>query len=171
MKPSVERIRGNLYLIVAGLALFSLAALTQAHAARKAHSARSNQPDLSLGGGLTVVAQTPPIQIGGEYHIRATASLQIAAADVGVFCFVTTTNHGFAQDHLLSDWAAAGELEQATISESWQVGDGEAIQLVCYSGDSDSLVRNASLTAVPIRSSRNSARTSTAYSNHARAAN
>jgi hypothetical protein len=84
---------------------------------------------------------------------------------------VTTTNHGFAQDHLLSDWTAAGELEQATISESWQVGDGEAIQLVCYSGDSDSLVRNASLTAVPIRSSRNSARTSTAYSNHARAAN
>ena len=171
MKSSVGRNQGSLYSIVAAPALFSLAALTQAHAATKAHSASCSQPGLSLGGGPTAVAQTPPVQIGGEYHIRATASLQIAAADVGVFYFVTTTNHGFAQDHLLSDWTAARELEQATISESWPVGDGEAIQLACSSGDSDSLVRNASLSAVPGRSSRSSARTSAAYSNHARAAN
>lgn len=133
--------------------------------------ANAENRDAQLGGGLTVVAQTPAVATSGVYRINAKASMETAAADIGAFCFVTMTNHGFTQDHLLRDRTIAGDFQQSSISESWPVAAGEAIQLVCYSGDSDSVLHNVSLSAVPVGAARKAAGSSVAALKHLKATN
>jgi hypothetical protein len=90
------------------------------------------------------------------YYINASALLVIDAADSAAYCYVTTGSSG-AQDGLYGGSSNAGQWEQASLADAWNVSAGDVIQLVCYSNASDAntYVYNASLTATLIQSSFN----------------
>ena len=105
-------------------------------------------------GSPAVVAQTKLIQTTGTYYVNATAQLFIDPYnDQGAFCYVTTGSNGFHPDGLYGG-SSSFLFQQASIADSWFVTAGDVVQLVCYSikNDSQTSVRNASLTATLINS-------------------
>ena len=105
-------------------------------------------------GSAAVVAQTNPVKTTGTYYVNATALLAIDAADSAAYCYVTTGSSG-VQDGIYGGSSNAGQFEQASIADAWNVSAGDVVQMVCYSnaGDSNTYVYNASLTATLIQSS------------------
>ena len=105
-------------------------------------------------GSPVVVAQTNPVKTSGTYYVNATALLVIDAADSAAYCYVTTGSSG-GQDGIYGGSSNAGQWEQASIADAWNVSAGDVVQMVCYSNASDSntFVFNASLTATLIQSS------------------
>jgi hypothetical protein len=100
-----------------------------------------------------VVAQTGAIQTTGVYYINATALLSIDFNDSAAYCYVTIGSNG-GSDGLYGGSSNSGFWEQASISDSWTISAGDVAQLVCYSdsGDNNTYVNNASLTATLINS-------------------
>ena len=107
-------------------------------------------------GSPTVVAQTNAIQSTGVYYINATALISIDFNDSAAYCYVTTASSG-AFDGISGGSSNAGFWEQASVSDSWFVGAGDVVQMVCYSnsGDGNTYSNNASVTAILINSAFN----------------
>ena len=119
-----------------------------------------NTTNVDFGSlGISVVAQTGPIQVSGLYYINATASLIVGTSD-DALCYVTTASNGFNPDGLYGGSGNPGtdaqfvDYAQASIADAWIVSAGDVVQLVCYSigGNPASGAANASLTATLINS-------------------
>jgi hypothetical protein len=110
----------------------------------------SNETHTFLGS-QTVVAQTNAIQVSGQYYINASALMFIDGSDFGDYCYVTTGSNG-GSDGLYGGTDLAGIYYTLSVSDSWFVGAGDVVQLVCYSdlNDSNTYVYNSSLTAILI---------------------
>lgn len=108
-------------------------------------------------GSPVVVAQTGAIQTTGVYYINATALISIDFNDSAAYCYVTIGSSG-AADGIYGGSSNAGFWEQASVSDSWFVGAGDVVQMVCYSnsGDANTYANNASVTAILINSAFNS---------------
>jgi hypothetical protein len=100
-----------------------------------------------------VVAQTNAIQSTGTYYINATALISIDTFDSAAYCYVTLASSG-AFDGISGGSSNAGFWEQASVADAWSISSGDAVQLICYSnsGDGNTYVNNASVTATLINS-------------------
>jgi hypothetical protein len=105
-------------------------------------------------GSWSVVAQTNPVQVSGIYYVNATALLYVDSADSAAYCFVTTGSNGFTPDGLWGGGSVIGQYQQASVADTWFVGAGDVIQMVCESNtnDASTFANNASLTATLINS-------------------
>jgi hypothetical protein len=104
-------------------------------------------------GSQTVVLQTSPVATAGWYFISASALLSIDSADLAAYCYVSTVDTG-VNDGNYGGSSAVGNYQQASITDYFFVGSGDAFQLVCYSNanDANTFVNNAGLTATLINS-------------------
>jgi hypothetical protein len=125
---------------------------------------------LASGVPGTVVAQTNPVSTTGVYYIDATALLNVASGD-GVYCYLTTVNNAFF-DGTQGGTNIAG-FGQAAISDSWFIGVGDSIQLLCESAtnNASSGVFSSSLSAILISSSFDAVKKSKAQHSQAQSQN
>jgi len=109
----------------------------------------------------TVVAQTNAIQSTGTYYINATALMSIDTFDSGAYCYVTLGSSG-GFDGIQGGSSNAGYWEQASVADSWSISAGDVVQFVCYSnsGDGNTYVNNASVSATLINSASDAKRKS-----------
>jgi hypothetical protein len=91
------------------------------------------------GGGVflapypgVVVAQTAAVQTSGTYFISASALLSIDVNDYA-FCYVTPTSSE-TDDAFYGGGGVSNSLQQASVTDSWFLGVGDSIQMMCFNG-------------------------------------
>ena len=104
-------------------------------------------------GSPTIVLQTVPVSTTGFYFISSSALLYLDSSDYAAYCHITTVNSG-VNDGNYGGSSAVGHYQQASITDYFWVGAGDAFELSCSSnaGDANTFVYSASLTATLINS-------------------
>jgi hypothetical protein len=104
-------------------------------------------------GAIAVVVATNPMQVTGTYYINATALVYVGPSDSFAECFVTIGSNG-NPDGLYGESSSPGHEQSVSIADSWFVGAGDFVALLCDSNhnDANTFVANSSLTAILINS-------------------
>lgn len=138
-------------------------------------TATVNPNPVSLGFNTSVlVLQTNAVQTAGTYYINTTALLSVDPANTGgILCYLTPASDG-RPDGLYGGASTPGQYGQMSITDYWPLNAGDAMQLWCYSNDTNDLVANASLWMVlidkPLAASR-TAKSRVAHPNRLKVAN
>jgi hypothetical protein len=127
------------------------------------YSTYSNQGIANLGGYPgTLVAETVPVAVDGEYYFNASARVLVDYADVGVYCYVTYASRGASSDGNVGGpnnpfpvTQLINLIGEATVTDYWVIPAGDKAQLYCYSelDDANSVVLNLGMTVVLVNSS------------------
>jgi hypothetical protein len=104
--------------------------------------------DLTSNFPGVVIAQTDTVP-QGTYFVNASTLLNAGPGD-RAFCHITTTN-GVSGTNNFGGTGLGGALQQASNTEVFSVGAGDAFQLMCYSAiNQTSAVFDAKMTAIRI---------------------
>ena len=108
----------------------------------------------------TLVAQSNPVSVTGEYYVNATALLDVGQGE-GAYCYTTTVLNGAGNFDSQGGSSAgaqinAGIFQQASAADAIFIGAGDAFQLWCYNstnnGTNNSSVFSSLSTATLINS-------------------
>jgi len=118
------------------------------------YSAFTSDAHITLGLP-TVVLQTGGVSTSGTYYLSATALLVIDGSDASAYCFVTPTSEVASPDGQYGGSSVVGQVQQATLIDSFLVSAGDSFELVCHSNgnDANTYVNSAALTAILIGTS------------------
>ena len=93
-----------------------------------------------------VIAQTAAVGTG-TYYVSASTLISVGSDDLAL-CYTTTVNIGGM--HTVGGSGLYGGYQQASTTDVWFVGEGDAFQLVCYDNNANSSVQSGSITAILI---------------------
>ena len=111
------------------------------------YSATTGTSTFSLTPSGVVIAQT--VAVGtGTYYVSSSTLLDIGN-DLA-FCHSTTVNAGGRQQS--QGGSSVSGFQQASTTDVWFVGEGDAFQLVCADANSNSLASDGTITAILINS-------------------
>jgi len=104
------------------------------------YMAQSQTPIANLGTG-TLIVETAPVTVAGQYYFSASAFVMVDAHDVGVECYVSYSARGASSDGnfgVVINSSGVSTYGTGVIFDSWLLLPGDTGQLYCSSAVSDS---------------------------------
>ena len=113
------------------------------------YSATSGIGSFPLNPNGVVFAQTAAVGTG-TYYVSSSTLLYVASGD-SAYCYTSTVNNG-GNYQSVGGSSLGGGYQQASTTDVWFVGEGDAFQLLCDGSNANSFVDVGTITAILINS-------------------